>query len=236
MLDANNKARIPFTTVFYYKTQGVAKNSVQPYPTGLRMITGNSKAMSPQNDWHRKWMCVNNGVKYDTIPNCPPGAKLKMELSFPQCGARNLDGSPVLDSEDHQSHMTYQDPFYHTCPIDHPIVYPEVSLNIIWNNSDVSTAGWYISSDRMTMPDGTKMNVPGGTTIHADWFMGWKPEIMQTFINRCLHEGRNSQSGNLCDGTRLKMISGPNGGEYTGPQVVDPPVAPNGQVNMTATF
>lgn len=239
LLDKNNKARIPFTTVFYYKTQGVDKSTVQALPTGLRMITGKPNAVSPQNNWRIKWICLggtNAGVTSDLIPKCDVGSKLKLQLLFPQCGARNSDGTPVLDSTDHQSHMTYQDDYYHTCPATHPIVYPEISLNIIWNNTDTTTDGWYISSDRMTMPDGTRMNVPGGTTTHADWFMGWKPEIMQTFVNRCLHEGRNSNQGNLCDGTRLKMISGPNGGEYTGPQIVDPPVAPNGQVDMTATF
>ena len=242
LLDPNGKARLPLTTVFYYKTQGIAKASVQPIPNGLRMISGNPKAMSPQNDWHQVWACYNAdgskvGESYVIPQNCGNGQSLKLQFSFPQCGARNSDGSPTLDSADHKSHMAFQDPYYHTCPSTHPIPYPEISLNMLWKlGAGETTAGWYLSSDKMTMADGTQMNVPGGTTTHADWFMGWNQQVMDTFINRCLREGRNSNQGNLCDGTRLKMVAGPNGGEFTGSRIVDPPSSPTGQVNFASPF
>ncbi len=236
LLDSNNKARIPNWVVFYYKSQGLAVNSIQPYPTGLRMIQGNMNATSSQNDWRIQWQCLNSaesniypGQEFSVIPNCPAGNKLKLQFLFPQCGARNADGTPKLDSPDHKSHMIVQTDS-HVCPSSHPIPYPEVSLNMIWNVTGSNANTWYLSSDRMG-----GVNKPGGTTTHADWFMGWDENTMNTFVNRCIREGRNSNNGNLCNGTSLKAVAGPEGGRFTGAEVVDPP-AVGSQYNVESAF
>ena len=239
VLDNNGKARLPYWTVFYYKSQGLPitrthpTKPIQPYPAGLRMISGNMHATTSQNDWHMQWQCLDSNEaniypdqQFSVFPNCPAGNKLKLQFSFPQCGARNTDGTPVLDSADHKSHLSYQ-AFGNVCPASHPIPYAEVSLNMIWNVTGSNVNTWKLSSDS---PSAVR-----GASVHADWMMGWDETIMNTFITNCVNGGRNSNNGNLCNGTSLKAVSGPQEGRYTGPEIVDAP-APGSQYTAPSGF
>lgn len=232
LMDTSGKARIASVINVYYKTQNVSRLSMNYLPAGLRMIAGDSKAMSAQSydTLHYEWNCVDGSVtKQSLIPNCAPGRAednkgLQLVLSFPQC----WDGVNK-DSTDHKSHMAYHE--NGLCPPDHPVALPEVTYNILWSNSDTSTNGWYLSSDKMTMSDGTVMSMPGGMTAHADWFGGWEDSIMRTFVDKCLKDGKDSNWARLCDGRRLKAVP-----SYNPTDIATPPATKSSQVNLPHPF
>jgi hypothetical protein len=154
----------------YYKTGygGVAPRAVRSFPQGLRMIAGDAKAQGPQN--HVRWTCGSTNSK--SIPtNCAPGDTLVMSLDFPQCwDGRNLD------SADHKSHMAYPN---NGCPSSHPVPIPVITFQVEFPVPSAGSAHWRLSSD-MYDP-----SLPGGYSVHGDWFAAWDQAIVDEFVRNC---------------------------------------------------
>ena len=159
--------------LFYYRRKGAPSGTtVQPFPRGLKMIIGNAKANSPQE---------NPQLGTDIIFKCGPGSTtdlpapptqcasgiMVMSLRFPNCwDGRNLD------SPDHRSHMSY--PVRSRCPASHPVVLPRLESFFRYN---VGTA-----------PIGTVTLSSGPYyTAHQDFFNGWDPAVLQTLVTKCLN-------------------------------------------------
>jgi hypothetical protein len=187
----------PSRMIVYYKTGywGVAPNQVQALPSGLRMIGGNSASKVAQALDVSHYMCSTDYVQHAGVPSyCPVGATVEQVIRFPQCwDGRNLD------SPDHRSHMSYPRPNYpYGCPSTHPVALPEVQFSVAY----VVQAGddlraWRLSSDAY---DTTQ---PGGFSSHADWINGWKPEVMDVWMNQCLRKGLDCKGALLGDGRQL---------------------------------
>ena len=167
--------------ISYYKTgyNGLTPASIQSLPTGLRMIAGDSANKTPyQWGGPTSFTCIDpatgTGPKTQTIPTtCAAGSTIWMSVMFPQC----WDGVN-LDSPDHKSHMAY--PSGGTCPATHPVAVPEITTNILYTVKDVAApARWRLASDSYDA------SLPAGYSAHADWFNGWKPQFMDTFIKNC---------------------------------------------------
>ena len=168
---------------------------VQPLPTGLRMIAGDRTWTNvSQNQARVWWTCTDRGPQYSaTIPDC--GDRVELIVIFPQCW-----NGKDLDSPDHKSHMSY--PAYSNstdgskCPKGWVVV-PEITEEFYWKvPPGVRSSGWHISSDM----DLTK---PGGLSAHADWMMGWQPEVMKAFVTNCLQKSKDCQVNGLGDNTYL---------------------------------
>ena len=120
------------------------------------------------------------------IQNCAAGQQLWAAVFFPQC----WDGVN-LDSPDHKSHVAY--PVNGACPSTHPVAMPEVSFNIVYDVTG-STSRWRLSSDSYDP------SLPGGYSMHGDWFNGWKADIMATWITKCDQASEDCQGDLLGDG------------------------------------
>ena len=191
--------QVPDEGVFYYKTgYNIDPKVVQPMPTGLRMIAGNSKATAAQP--YVSWDCRDHytGNESPTIPtNCPVGDAVRLTVIFPQC----WDGVH-LDSPDHKSHMSYPDyrnpPQQSTCPSTHPVTLPEVTEHFDYPVTKTSNpAYWRLSSDTYSQ------SLPGGYSAHADWMMGWDPATMKTIATKCLEAAVDCGVGSIGNGTTL---------------------------------
>ena len=67
-----------------------------------------------------------------------------------------------------------------TCPATHPVAVREITTNILYTVKDVAApARWRLASDSYDA------SLPAGYSAHADWFNGWKPQFMDTFIKNC---------------------------------------------------
>jgi hypothetical protein len=185
----------PAGLVVYYKSgyTGVPKESIIPPPVGLRMIAGDASRMTRPNGWG-VFSCDNGEPRSNVISEvpCAPGHQLWMSIGFPQC----WDGQN-LDSPDHKSHMAYP---AGGCPADHPVAIAEITMHVIYNVPATGFTNWRLSSD---MYDG-----PGGYSAHADWMMGWKPDIAQTWTKFCVNAGNDCFAHLLGDGRQMVEFDG----------------------------
>lgn len=196
----------------YYKSgyKGVRTQDIVWFPRGLKMIAGGNPSEAPRGpaspgQWNKNvyFDCLNsasandfyNGIRErDAIPrDCPAGKFLQATVVFPQCGARNSDGSPRLDSPDHRSHMSYpvqSGGRWVGCPSSHPISYPEITEHFRWVVPSSGTANLRFSSDLFYDRATPTSPVPEpGWTFHADWFNGWDEGTSNSIIANCFRDG-----------------------------------------------
>lgn len=183
----------------YYKHGTVDPASVRPMPQGLRMVAGNAAATSAQPLETVRLSCGTTPIRRaedfsSAMPACAQGDFVAMSVIFPQCWTGR-----ELDSSDHTSHMAYAQHVgqpWHVCPATHPVPLPQITVNLHQVVREArGSAGWRLSSDHTGQP--------GGQTLHSDWFDGWDPAVVETFVAHCIHRRLDCSGGNLGDGTAL---------------------------------
>jgi len=165
----------PIGATIYYRAR--ARGRISPFPAGLRMIAGDSRAMMPQSMRVTYWNCgVRAGVPpSSTVPTCPEGqgSMLRLHVNFPDC----WDGRH-LDSADHKSHMAYSE--HHVCPASHPVAVPAISFIMRYPiaggpNVELASMGQYSG--------------------HADFFNAWNERALTRLVDSCLNARRHCGRG-----------------------------------------
>lgn len=159
-----------FLSAYYRRSGGPTGDKVVPFPRGLRMVAGDAKATSPQEDGVA-WRCNGSGgeeVAY--IPKCDPGTVLQAFVSFPDC----WDGKN-LDSSNHKSHMTLAQGDRRSCPASHPIKVPQLTFEISFDLPD--------SGGTFDLSSG------GVYSLHGDFFAAWDDRVQSALVNSCLNAG-----------------------------------------------
>lgn len=157
--------------LFYYKGDA----NTRPFPDGLKIIVGNSKATSPSQ---------NAGIASGRIKfKCGPGSGTETAAPPAQCGSGvmvpvvefpNCWNGRDLDSGDHISHMAYGGG---KCPKSHPVPLPRIKAYIRYSvgkgpiDFSLASGPWY--------------------TFHIDFFNAWVPSELQRFVDQCIKTGRN---------------------------------------------
>jgi hypothetical protein len=166
-LIVDGKPVTPLGSTIYYRRDTTAR--VHPFPQGLELIAGDSKATAPQGKKVTFWNCgVESGMPAsDAPPACPStrGDELRLHVNFPSC----WDGTN-LDSADHKSHVVY--PTAGACPADHPVAVPAITL--IYR--------YPISGDHEFA-----LSSGGVYSAHADFFNAWNQPILSRLVNFCLN-------------------------------------------------
>jgi hypothetical protein len=179
----------------YYKING---DDVQPFPEGMRMITGRA---TDRNIWDERvkgleFECSQGGNEFSLngwLPNgtsVPGGCdKLYLGISFPSCGWANQS----LDSWDHWSHLTwpvgygggevYQVIHGWVCPPSHPIKYPHIFMQSVYTPSERQRSEYRGGDGGITyiLSNGDTT----GTTFHADFINGWDTNTLRQGIEQC---------------------------------------------------
>jgi hypothetical protein len=171
-----------------YYNKGAAsidKNSVKAFPSGLKMVIHDLN----NNQTKVIWYCSalggegNNGVHterpYDCDPYKPDYPYVSARIIFPQCG------TGATDSPDHISHMAF--PGDSGCPKKYPKVFPRLSIAVKYDTS--------IGANSQLAPAMGDAHSDPATGFHADYFEGWKPGTLEYFVDACIHNGINCQSG-----------------------------------------
>jgi hypothetical protein len=174
LLDPQGNPVEPRRASIYYRRKIV--EPLQPFPAGLKVIAGDSKATAPQDQDITFWNC-GPFVKMkpsSTIPKCPDTDKksLGLQVRFPDC----WDGG-TLDSPDHKSHFAYSHRYH--CPSDHPVAMPMIQLIVRY--SVTGGAGYALSSG-------------GQFSAHADFFNAWDPAALKNLVDSCLNALKNCSS------------------------------------------
>jgi hypothetical protein len=114
-------------------------------------------------------------------------------IIFPSC----WDGVN-LDSPDHKSHMAYANGG--RCPSTHPVNVPEVTQSVLYPVTESNAPlRWRLSSDNYSS------SLPAGYSSHADWFNGWKSDIMDAWVKKCEQSAADCHAHLLGDG---RMMTG----------------------------
>ena len=215
--------------VFYYSAGVDDLDAIQPVPAGLRIIAGTASTLpnQAQDSSIVRWHCQSWGSDDATnprfsasIPECLAPDRVRMDIFFPSC----WDGVN-LDSEDHKSHMAYPISDEITgkiaCPNSHPVALARPSYHYafgvkpeVFDPQSRTSKGWRLASDMYEVSAET----PGGLSLHADWFNGWHPEVMELIVNTCIQQGYDCHDGNLANGFRL---SGTREGTQEEPEIVN---------------
>lgn len=159
----------------YYRPGGKDPATIQPFPAGLKVIAGDSKATSAQPLRIVSWGCAATtdgmpAVKASATPvTCPfdgKGGGLKLRIRFPDC----WNGAD-LDSADHKSHMAYSRKG--ACPATHPLPVPQINMNVVY-----PTAG----GPNVVLASGNS-----ALTGHADFFNAWDQATLEMLVENCLN-------------------------------------------------
>jgi hypothetical protein len=166
----------------YYRPGGKDPASIQPFPAGLKVIAGDSKATAPQDLRIVSWGCSSPDPMSSPKPSVTPvtcpfaaaqrGAQggLKVRIRFPDCW-NGVD----LDSPDHKSHMAYSR--RGACPETHPVPVPQITMNVVY-----PTAG----GPGVVLASGNS-----ALTGHADFFNAWDQPTLKMLVENCLNTSQH---------------------------------------------
>jgi Domain of unknown function (DUF1996)/RTX calcium-binding nonapeptide repeat (4 copies) len=236
MFDAQGNVRIPEVIFVYYKGYGLARDNAEVYPPGAAMV---QRENLHEVSWNEGGLIDPTGVEApgefafnctnqdraeprrpaatSSIPVCDGNkypveagyehTTLEMRVKFGNCWNRQDPSNPENWTRAPQGGWFYSDcaPGATTPNIEYLIAYPLARGE--------TTDGWYLSSDIDPMT--FEQTGPGGSTVHADWWGGWHPEINKTWLDNCTKYVTTQPSdcgfGYLTDG-------GPDGeNPYPGP-------------------
>ncbi|GAA3449905.1 DUF1996 domain-containing protein [Dactylosporangium matsuzakiense] len=171
----NGKVVDPKEVTVYYGSRLKDPSRTQPFPFGLRMVTGDAKNQSdtPDKQGNHFWCAGAGGEVGRTAdgqyPVCAKTAGLVRQVTFPDC----WDGVH-LDSPDHRAHMANGDSTG-ACPASHPVPIPSVSFVI----------GYPLNTDT----SGITLSSGNGFSMHADFFNAWEPDALAQRVRDCLDQG-----------------------------------------------
>ena len=154
----------------YYRDAGKDPAAVVSFPSGLRVIAGDSKATGPQSLDVVSWGCGSqSGIERQQSPPLCSGPTLRATIRFPDCwNGRDLDAA------DHKSHLAYALPRRgggRACDPGHPIAVPKLTINITYP---------VLGGPGVTLASGPAY------TEHADFFNAWDPPTLDQLVVRCL--------------------------------------------------
>jgi Domain of unknown function (DUF1996) len=168
--------------IYYVRAGGPKGPKVEPFPAGLRMVTGDMNATSAQSSRILEWTCGGGGPTSGKIPSCSdPKQPIHASLGFPSC----WDGKH-LDSADHKSHMAYAAD-NGACPRTHPVSLPKVSYEIDYPG--------------ITGGPSYELASGGQYSMHGDFFAAWDARVQNALVSECLNDARDcidiNRSGNI---------------------------------------
>jgi hypothetical protein len=204
-------------------------------PRGLRMVFGYEHANPTSTTNHKpNWNCRTNNViqgvtQFNTNltdaiggpGKCPPSVlKDGVTVSTSAAGVKFYGGNQPystdtlvdvqltthecwdgvnLDSPNHRSHMSKK--VGGVCPSTHPVELQWFQLNPTFRvHQGEDPRNWRLASD---IQHG--LNLTPGSSFHGDWFGAWNDTAKAAWFSGCIQGHLSCASGNLGNGTGLKV-------------------------------
>jgi Domain of unknown function (DUF1996) len=155
----------------YYRTGRRDPASIRPFPSGLKIVAGNSKATGPQSPSIVTFSCQGltepKQASSSVVPTCRTGRGLGLAMSvhFPDCW-----NGKDLDSADHMSHMAYS--VRGVCPAEYPVPVPALTVHV-----------------KYAIAGGAAVSLSSGPayTPHADFFNAWDQAELTKLVRDCIN-------------------------------------------------
>jgi hypothetical protein len=189
LFDGDDKIDPGSSDAYYRAAPGVDPADVEPYPVGLRMISGDSMSTEPQPTNVVGFSCSRQEVRSTTPRECAPGAPMTVRVVFPDC----WDGRH-LDSEDHKSHMAFSDD--DGCPSSHPQPLPQLEFVV----------SYPFEGD----PADLRLASGPPETAHADFFNAWEPDKLAREVRYCINgDAYCAQALADVNGPKIRPVDSP---------------------------
>ena len=185
-------------TIVYYLDRGDNLPQMQPFPPGLKMVSGDPNLRSYDSStltWSGKraiadrvsFACINyskpqvetNGLNGT---DCPQG--LRAQIHFPSC----WDNQNLYKAD--QSHVAYLDRIDNgACPPTHPVLLPHLFYELYYDVAHVQLeqGGYYV----FAQGDAT------GYGFHGDFQNGWDPDVLTNAIAQCMGPNAVNSGGSI---------------------------------------
>lgn len=180
LVDAGDVVAPTFAVAYYRAGLGVDPGTVQAFPHGLVMVAGDPGATQPQPVSVVAWSCGHGARREVLPPDCPEGASLRLDVTFPDC----WDGR-ATDVPGHRDHMRYSRAG--DCPRTHPVAVPQLVVSAVYPVfGDAST---------MRLASGSLM------TGHADFVNAWDQAALEREVDLCIRQQNvcRISSGRMAD-------------------------------------
>lgn len=165
LMDGGRVVAPTFAVAYYRAGLEVEPETVRAYPHGLVMIAGDPRATAAQPVSVVAWSCGHGSRREVLPPDCPPGASLRLDVTFPDC----WDGINT-DVPGHRDHLRYSNSG--SCPTSHPVPLPQLVLSVVYPLSgDVS---------RMRLASGSLLSG------HADFMNAWDQDALEGEVDLCI--------------------------------------------------
>jgi Domain of unknown function (DUF1996)/Ricin-type beta-trefoil lectin domain-like len=191
MFDPKGNVRVPERIIVYYKGYGLANGNSEVYPPRAAIIANDKIHRTPDSVGgvtEMNFYCTDQyrGIRSPsslTIPVCdlpvPWTRTLEMHIKFPNCWNR-------LDPAKSENWLLSRAGswFYSNC--EERATLPNVHYIIAYPlEPGETTAGWYLASD---VDPTTRLRTKArGSSVHADWWGAWNPQINKRWIDNCVN-------------------------------------------------
>ena len=176
--DANDRSAYWAPTLFQYGAPVQASamyvrygnpsgTKLTPFPVGFKSVSGRASQFVT-------WGCALTGQQtltsgaINVVPTCTPDRHLVVTIMFPDC----WDGV-TLDAPDHSSNLVPSVRSSNgrtSCPSDHPVRVPQVSMTVTYPAGKITTEGATLSSG-------------DPSSMHADLFEAWINDGLNKRLN-----------------------------------------------------
>lgn len=170
-LTQGGEAITPESFQVLYKSAVDDYTSVQPFPAGLRILSGGKGAVpSAATESSVSWSCT--GYDEGRLPEastCQDGDKLIGRIAAPGC----WDGRR-LDVSGHRSHLAWA--AAGECPSSHPVVIPTLLARVVYPidvSRDVEVSGL------------------DGEDFGFGVVTGWQPKALKQLVGDCINAGEH---------------------------------------------
>ena len=165
----------PIRSVAYYRAgPHVDPERVEPYPPGLMLVAGDSRAIEPQPVSVVAWSCGTGSVREATPPDCSRAPSLRMIVTYPDCwNGHDLAAGDWFDPA--QRHAAYS--AGGECPAAFPVHIPQLQFAIDYPP---------VPADEL---DGLALASGDIHSGHADFWNTWHQDKLTREVTQCI--GRN---------------------------------------------
>ncbi|KAK6075662.1 WSC domain-containing protein [Seiridium cupressi] len=188
--------------VVYYLGRGDNRSAIEPFPSGFKMISGDTTARSngtttmTYNSTTVRGRLQSDRVSFACLDSSGPMAEqnymfrtdcnqgLRAQIQFQSC----WDGRDYQSDNSHVAYMSQID--NGVCPPTHPRILPHLFFEVLYgvNNINKTAGGRFVFANGDTT----------GFGFHGDFMNGWNAATLASAVTQCVNNDNINGQISLC--------------------------------------